>query len=334
MTFNDLDKPFKKYNFFGILSNFDFNSYVQENLTQTIIKENVYIPIENDELTQIKTFKNPFLDFSKEFYHNSTYYKLNPEIVTEIFQYYLTQIKLFEIKKTAYFRNSIQTRTNGINDKIEVLKILKKCRSKLIAKSIDYVEELGDFTGIIGEEIRNDEYFNKIIYYSLSSQEIENYLSLKIINTEGVFLANWKKLQLQNIQIKFYNETIQELEDSNVNDLKTNIENNSLNKIIFKENAEKLFSFIVTKYPKQKNTAFFSYLYFFLKDKLNLLQISGNDNKDYREYIMNLYNIPFSRIQNTTSQNQYKKIEVFQLFEKYVTEYYSLENEFNLSNNE
>lgn len=334
MTFNDLDKPFKKYRFFGVLSNFDFNNYVQENLTQTIIKERIYIPIENDELTQIKTFKNPFLDLSSEFYHNSTYYKLNPEIITEIFQYYITQIKSFEITKTAYFRNSIRTRTNGINDKNEVLKILKKCRSKLITKSIDYVVELGEFTEIIGEEIRNDEYFNKIIYYSLSSQEIEDYLTCKIISSEGAFLTNWKKLQLQNIQIKFYNETIQELEDLTINDLKINIENNSLNKIIFKENAEKLFSFIVTKYPKKKDTAFFSYLYFFLKDKLHLLETKGNDSKDYREYIMNLYKIPFSRIQNATSKTQYKKIDLFQLFEKYVTEYYSLKTEFNLSNNE
>ncbi len=324
----------KNCDFFGILSGFNFRNCNHQDLIDTVIHYNVYIPVENNKLNQESITKNSFSTLSKEFIYNGISYKLNPKIVIEIFEYYKMQIRIFEIETMAYLRNSILTRTIDIDDKNDVLEILKKRRNLIVEKSIKYVLKLGSFTELVDQKTLYNNTHYEIIYSLLSSQEIENYLSLEIVSYKGTFLKKWEKLQSQNTQIKFYTEKILEVESSKTKDLQSNISNNPLNRIIFKHNAEQLFRFIVEKYPKQKNTAFFSYLYFFLKDNLKVLQITGNDNKDYRDFIISLYNISFKRIQNASSENQYKKIEMFKLFDEYSQDYYSLKTEQNLSKNE
>jgi hypothetical protein len=141
----------------------------------------------------------------------------------------------------------------------------------------------------------------------------------------------WVKFYRKRNLIEFCKKKIIELENLlDENKLKpTYID------LVFSKDSEKLFFYIVEKYTKDKNTAFFSYLYFFLRDVVKVLKTTGNDNKDYRYFITDLYKISFSRIQVTGSRNQFKKHEMVDLFNKYTHEYYThLKIEDNLSENE
>ena len=95
---------------------------------------------------------------------------------------------------------------------------------------------------------------------------------------------------------------------------KFNNENNSfslLNHIpseeeisLFKGNGIDIFNTIISNYKKEKNPAFFSYLFFFLKAN-KLLNISGTtDSVKYRDYILKKYGVSFPRIINSSAQKQ------------------------------
>lgn len=327
-------KNYDDFSFFGDMSDFNFNSYSHTDLVKKLIEKNIYLPIENNDIVGIKLAEHSFSQFNTRFIYNKIAYKLNPKIPIQIFYYNLMLIKLFEIKTLGYFKNSIETRIFEIDNTNDIINILKRCRKKLIAKSINYVLELDDFINYLDVSIYSHKNNINMFYNVFSDSEIEHYLSLKNVSYEGVFLTKWKKFVSQNIQIKYYNEKIMELEKLLQNDLKIKLKINPLNEIIFKETGENIFSYIITKYPKTKNTAFFSYLYFYFRDKLKLLNTAGNDSKNYRDFIIDLFNIPFARIQITNSQNQYKKNEMFELFDIYIKNYYSLKTDNNLSKNE
>lgn len=328
-----MENKIEKYKFFGKFLDVKSSEFHEDNFTNVLISTKVYIEeeVQSDNKTR---FKQNFYNYKEGFYLSEKYYELNPLIIEEIFNYYSMLMTIHSIKSNAYYRNSINTRIESINDNYSKLKLLIKNRNKLINKSIKYVYKLNDFVSVFNEENQKKEGFNKVFYNFITNEEIENFLTLRILEFEGEFLTEWKKYNLQNIQISCYNEIIENTELLINSELKPKIESNPLSKIIFNDDGEKIFTFFVMKYPKSKNTAFFSYLFYYLKDNLNKLLIFGNDSIDYRNYIKELYGISFSRIQTTTSSNQYKKTEIFNLFDKYIEEYYSLKNEDNLSNNE
>ena len=91
--------------------------------------------------------------------------------------------------------------------------------------------------------------------------------------------------------------------------------------LIFKEDGQQVFNMIVERTPYILNSAFFSYLYFFLKDDLKKLRLTGRrDSKVYRDYIIDQFKIPFKTLQLNNSNNQYKKEEMTIFFTKVVSE--------------
>lgn len=329
----DLDFLHHSNKFFGISMGKNFN-IINDDLINFIIDKKIYIPSKN-KLNRNNKIQKSYSDLKKDFIFESVYYELNPKICLELFEYYKVQIKIYEIKTLAYFRNSVQSRLIGIENDFDVLKILKKSRINLTLESIDYVLQLDDFINILQKELQNSELFESILKFEFLETEIQDYLTSNIILREGKFLQKWKKLQSQNIRLKYYNKKILELENAISHNHKIAIETkNPLNKIIFKDNAELIFWFIIQKYPKEKNASFFSYLYFYFKDNLKMLQIVSKDSTDYREYIIGIFKIQFSRIQDTTSKIPFKKNEINFQFDNYVKEYHSVKSEVNLNNNE
>lgn len=175
---------------------------------------------------------------------------------------------------------------------------------------------------------KNIEEENYDIYSEFSNTDLSDQIELikDYLFTAGGSIQKaahitdfWHKVILLEQSIKECSKKINELETINFkNQIKQ--PNPELSILIFKKQGEIIFNYVVSKYPKEKNTAFFSYLYFFLKDDLKLLLITGNDSKDYRNFIINKYNISFSRIQKSKSENQYKREEIITLFKEYASE--------------
>lgn len=89
---------------------------------------------------------------------------------------------------------------------------------------------------------------------------------------------------------------------------------------IFIDDGESIFSFIMSKYSGNKNPAFFSYLFSYLKENNKTIS-KGKDSKEYRNYILRNYKIKMSRIIETSANNQFKKDEMFIKFSNYMQSY-------------
>ncbi len=326
-------KEFEK-KYFGILKNFDFDNININSINELIEKRifdefdlsNCYLNDEDYFIADSATWE--FGDF---FIQNRKEYHLKKEVYIEMISlkelhFIFENFERFtkEIEVLVYAEFILENKLKVLNENYK--KYFNQIRNKqyypLFKNQIltDGYESWEQY--FIDDIVGNENYASVVKFLTGNNKfintEIENQWNDYYLFSQISDYLEKKRNEILNIKIEF-------------SDL---IKNNIFNEIIFKENAEDLFSYIVTKYPKTKNTAFFSYLYFFMKDNLKLLYTIGNDSKDYRMYINKLFKLNFSRIQNTSSENQYKKNDMFKLFEIYVKEYYSLKNETNLSKNE
>ena len=94
---------------------------------------------------------------------------------------------------------------------------------------------------------------------------------------------------------------------------------------IFCENGEELFKYIISRYPRAHNKAFFSYLYFYLRDKMKIVLL-GNDSREYRDYVIDNYDInSFTKIQVTVNDNTSSmKNKVHEWFNIYYSDFIKL----------
>mgnify|MGYP006150968425 FL=1 len=154
------------------------------------------------------------------------------------------------------------------------------------------------------------ESWQEFIFFDIDEPFLKHYLTSKFSEEadESFFIENnltdWVHFYLRKKIVLFVENKIE----------KFNNENNSfslLNHIpseeeisLFKGNGIDIFNTIISNYKKEKNPAFFSYLFFFLKAN-KLLNISGTtDSVKYRDYILKKYGVSFPRIINSSAQKQ------------------------------
>ena len=94
---------------------------------------------------------------------------------------------------------------------------------------------------------------------------------------------------------------------------------------IFCEDGEDIFKYIISRYPRAHNKAFFSYLYFYLRDNMKIVFL-GNDSFEYRDYVIANYDITsFSKIQVTVTDNiSAMKNKVYGWFNSYYSDFIQL----------
>lgn len=94
---------------------------------------------------------------------------------------------------------------------------------------------------------------------------------------------------------------------------------------IFSGDGQRLFEYIVSRSSKT-NKAFFSYLYFYMKD-LNKIILFADDSKEYRDYIVKRYEIQkFSKIQKTDPEKDSSmRSKNFKLFDAYRKDFYDFD---------
>jgi hypothetical protein len=89
----------------------------------------------------------------------------------------------------------------------------------------------------------------------------------------------------------------------------------SLSKLIFKENGEEIFNYIILMYEDDKNQAFFNYLYYFLKDELKKLKLEDEQSNAYKSYVIKKgYLVTYGRMQKARSTNKKTQVRMMNLF--------------------
>ena len=199
-------------------------------------------------------------------------------------------------------------------------------------------------------EYYHDKYFN-LIKNNTEENLISNYLLFKN-GTRYFGYKNWFEIYKENIvgsgkmtplidflkgKDYFYNKDMKEEWEliysvSKVCDfckskrqqlVNPNFENEIVkeSKAIFKDDGYKIFCFLVSKHTGIKNKAFFSYLYSYLSADKKIIGYFKKDNKPYREFIENNFNIKMAKIIETVSNEQNKKGEILETFSNHMETY-------------
>ena len=333
--------------YYGILKDFDFNN-INKDTFYKLINAGIFDAHELSEcyLSETDYFGIETSSHKTEFYtlffFNKKEYILKNDLKIELIK---EQVKKFELawllSNFEEYVNEQMLNTLNINQKESILdKIYKEQLAFLKDKTFyleyqeiknegntsKWFEYLDDELEFGKHKVENDLKHGFIINY-LKGESDSKYIfpkeiceiwkSCYLFDKTKTYLETKKNklLGIENIDIK-YNKTISNEELA-----------------IFKNDGLQVFNFIVNRHHGKKDTAFFSYLYFYLKDNDKLL-LYGNDSIDYRNYITKKFKISYKRIQKTDSRNQYKKNDLFILFDKNKDKFYSNKNEDNLSKNE
>lgn len=266
------------------------------------------------------------LEIGNYFYYNKKSYNINPEVFQQIY------IEMHSTVSNAIIHNEStrkklieQTVTLEINKK-DALSELKKQRKKYLKEYLTLFEKEIFFLDSVKTFAKHFPDMEDTVI----KRRIVHTPELIILYIFGYYLGNheltklWTESITKEQTIKFYNEKIEELNEEIefINSSKSIVvsSNNPSSELIFKEDGEEVFNYIVSKYPKKKTKAFFSYLFFFIK-KIDKSIIEGNDSVDYRQYILQEFGIKFPRIIYSISTKQPTKEKINILFDKYFFEY-------------
>lgn len=337
------------FKYFGVLKGFDFDN-INRNTFQLLIDSNIF---NISELSNCYKNKDDYfgleLDnlnwrFSNFYLFNQKEYHLKNEVLMDMFHRCKLKIEsLDELDENIYeleFNLNIQVSDFA---KIHFLKkfilelnhrISNKKYYLLYANNFKTNGFTSWYNFFFSEQIDNENY--EYIYRYLKGEQ--DYIPIFIKDI-------WKEYFIVNKLTIFCEKKIHILEkQSGINEADIKVENISkLYKFksisesnefeytktkeaersdIFNDDGEQIFKFILSKYPQKQTKAFFSYLYFYLRN-INKIIPLGDDSLEYREYIINNSPIKsFSKIQKTVSEKtNTKKNKIFILFDKYLSEF-------------
>lgn len=255
------------------------------------------------------SIQSPFV-FSSLIVHRNHIYSLNHELLyKEIYSVLNELINTSKVINTSYLKliDQIENYFSGIQTAIEKINFLE-----LLLKKLHDIGELSSDFLLYQNKPNNStfESWQEFIFFDIDEPFLKHYLTSKFSEEadESFFIENnltdWVHFYLRKKIVLFVEDKIK----------KFNNENNSfslLNHIpseeeisLFKGNGIDIFNTIISNYKNEKNPAFFSYLFFFLKAN-KLLNISGTtDSVKYRDYILKKYGVSFPRIINSSAQKQ------------------------------
>jgi hypothetical protein len=270
--------------------------------------------------------KSEKLEIGNYFNYDKKSYDVNPEVFQQIYiEMHLAvgiAIRRNEDTRKKLIEQTVALETN----KKDALSELKKQRKKYLKEYLTLFEK----EIFLMESIKTFATRFPDIKDIVIKRRIVHTPELIILYIFGYYLGNheltklWTESITKERTVMLYNEKIEELsaEIEFKNSSKSIVvkANNPLSELIFKEDGEEVFNYIVSKYPKKKTKAFFSYLFFFIK-KINKSNIEGNDSVDYRQYILEEFGIKFPRIIYSLSTKQPTKDKINILFDNYFFEY-------------
>lgn len=170
----------------------------------------------------------------------------------------------------------------------------------------DYISELFEFDNSDFE-----------VFYLTS--DVNYDISKTLFFKEGLY--NWIYFHQTTNILSFIKNKIIEINTENKSAKKTNKKPTSSELNIFKKEGLLMFNCIVENYDKEKNKAFFSYLFHYLNQKNQLKIYNSTSSKDFINYIDKRFNLKMSRVIKSNSEVEYKKEKIFIQFEDILTHY-------------
>lgn len=317
-------KKLKNIELFKSLTEFEQREVLIANRIYTLERdENQDYSIINPTLVEsVKTDNNVLL--GEFFKHNDKNYFVNPRVYELIFEDLEWYIYIHEEKASWLIEIQIQHIISLIPKKNEAIEILLTKRNEFVNRYFMLMEEFPTFIdGLKQPENYGFENADQLVLASIK----EDYQTISdfILKTPLDFnrLTNiWTEVRTLDLKIKAINEKIDEL-----NNFTQNRKDNQIK--IFKDDGEEIFNFLVSETVEEKNTAFFSYLYLFLRS-INKTISKGYQNKAYREYVLStssIVNSSYKSIQKTSEKDNSKQYNVVKQFKINLKKYYSLNEE-------
>jgi hypothetical protein len=319
--------------FIGILK--DFNLYEdKQSITflEYLIKCKIYIEVKEmphyiccSDILEIIRSKNSELDNLDGFIYNDKNYIYNFKIYSEIYkitEYVIENTMSLPLENDIIY---IISELKGIidnDDKISFLKEKIKFYWKPFENSSSFLlfmNEKHDWEGQNWEdEIRSeltwDEHF--ILFYITCSKHENLEQTYYYRSTYKLWIENYRKKKLIDF-CKTELENIKELLNVPVKVNKSaNTDKIIKSDIIFKEDYECLFNYVVTEYSGTKNKAFFSYLFHFFSDNKFLLK-NIKSSVAYKNYLVgNNFIDKYSKVIQRNTENSDEEKRMFDIFNK------------------
>lgn len=331
-----------KFEFLGILK--DFALYEDKKslaFLEYLIECNVYIEVKEMpyhlvcfDIAKEEQRKDVDLHYMDAFHYNDRIYIYNMAIYSDIYKLsqYVIECRLKWVFKDDIFY--LISELNGFindEDKIEFLKEKLKFYWKPnenTSSFLLFMNKMQDAEGETWEEemitcMVEDPIFD--LFFLTGSNKIELNDSSFYNNYFRLWVEYYRKRRL----IEFCTNKIAKIDGSpNLRPRefnKENINQTSLRKIksdlIFKDNNEILFDFIVNSYASKKNNAFFSYLFHFFSDNGFLLK-QAKSSIVYNSFLVeNNFIEKFSKVIQRVENNSLEEQRMFQIFNKAVDKF-------------
>ena len=308
-----------KINYFGILKDFDFNN-INRDTFPVLLKSGIfnefelskhYADKENYFGIELSHQNESFCDF---FLYNRKEYYLKKEVLIQLMNNQINSFNLFyEISDIEQELNLELSKEFLDSQKINVLEnFFKKYQSQLTNKifyndyeKIKESKNIDKWIEYLFDEIDNQYSFDYDIRYNFIILFLKGQKNNHFYFPEKVCLL-WKesfifyklKKHLEFLKNKILGITSNKLTYHNI----STPSKEELS--IFKNEGLSVFECIVSNYDNEKNKAFFSYLFHFMRNKDLLRTNAKTSSKKYIEYISNNFNLEMSKVINSTANEQ------------------------------
>ncbi|MDI6049420.1 hypothetical protein QLS31_06230 [Flavobacterium sp. XS2P24] len=212
-----------------------------------------------------------------------------------------------------------------ISDNQEALILIKNKKDSYLEEYSTLISKNNEFIDCLKNPSEYGYESTKEFILSEIEQDIlllKTYILNKNIEKTNIFKLLCKTYSLQNC-IETCNTKTEELNiPGNYSINKPS--NNTLSALIFKDNGEEIFNYIVFGYQEEKKQAFYNYLYYFLKDNLKKLKLADEHSNTYTNYVIQKgFLKEYGRMQKSRSLKNKKHNSMMNLFQ----EMYSLKFE-------
>ena len=332
--------------YFGILKSFDFDA-INRNTFPRLIESNIFDISEasyyNSEDASVHydgmDVDDQMWGICDTFIYNRKYYNIKHEVWNEMFQrcrgklenFDDLQIKIEELELDLHFQVSLAS-------KIRILKEYMMALNQSMSDSTYYLLYLKD------RETEGCESWYEFFHLGQVNEIDFNYL-FKFLKGDNnfvpIFISQiWSEYFLTKMLNKYCKDKILKFElisgiredeiiiaaPSGDKILPTQItdekRNDNHQNDIFCDDGEDLFKYIVSRYSDTRNKAFYSYLYYYLRD-INKIDLLSDDNRKYKDYVIANSTIQsISKIQNTAKvEHSPQRNRVLALFDRYTTDF-------------
>lgn len=293
--------------FLGILYSSNYKDLSIDEQKKMLIEKKIYT-IEDNEfwiLYNLENYnKNDLFELGSSFFYLNKSYKINDLFLKELYEY---------VKADVYA---------SVKQPLEI-------KIKEICQHAKHIESFSDVNEFYKSQYR--EQYERIkdnsCFLLFNEPEVWNYPDwecyvIEEVNSNSILIethlfseygySSFEEISKTWQDLYYYSEVMNFLREKlNKND------NTSLSKLIFKENGEEIFNYIVLSYQEEKKQAFYNYLYYFLKDNLKIIKIEDEQSDTYKSYVIKKgFLKEYGRMQKARSTNKKTHNRMMNLFQE------------------